>query len=268
MSLRILFYIAISFFTFSANGQLHRKELSTDTGVVVLHYFKDGKSISTKEWIDVDDRWGMAWAYSAEGKEIYQREIRRIAGHASVHFSYHANGGVAKAEYSSAPDAGIQWHRDYTGFDENGNQTSYSEDGHDNYDLYPRPNYTIQPYLETIKPTVPEKNPEECQVMFSNRALVVNQTKFACRLRVKVKHPSPLFKDGEYTLAPGDTVQIGTYSFGEIFQAPDAACELDFERITLKKKGKRFKAVTRTEEVGLNSNERQYFVEVGGWKRR
>jgi hypothetical protein len=272
MTIRILLMIAFCWIVFSTEAQLNRKEIKTDSGLVVLHYFKGGKQISTKEWIDRDDRLGKAWAYNSEGKQIYQRETRRFAGHASVHFTYHTNGAVAIAEYSTAPDAGIQWHRDKTSFDESGNQTGFEEQGHDNYDLYPGPRTTVFP--EQIVTPQPEQktepNPAECQRLFSNKAYVVNQTKYATRVQVKVKKLSPMFKDGLYTLAPGDTLYVGTYTYGEIFKSPESECELIFERITLKKnkkKKKSFVAVTSTTEQKMGETEMGYYVSVDGWKK-
>ena len=85
-------------------------------------------------------RYGVSYALDAKGKEILRLQTRRFAGHATVHFSYHANGSVALAEYSNAPDAGIQWYRARYRFDESGNQTGFEEQGrHDNYGPLPRP---------------------------------------------------------------------------------------------------------------------------------
>ncbi|HRF80598.1 MAG TPA: hypothetical protein PL070_10980, partial [Flavobacteriales bacterium] len=111
-------------------GQHGRKEVRTDSGLVVLHHFKTGE-VSTREWRDKDDRFGLTTAYDRTGKEIFRFGTRRIGGHASVHFSYHANGAISKAEASDAPDAGIQWFRSTTTFDDQGNQTGYWKEGHE-----------------------------------------------------------------------------------------------------------------------------------------
>jgi hypothetical protein len=144
--------------------------------------------------------------------------------------------------------------------------------GHDNYDLYPGPRTTVFP--EQIVSPHPEQktepNPAECQKLYSNKAFVVNQTKYATRVQVKVKKSSPMFKDAIYTLAPGDTIHIGTYTFGEIFKSPESECELTFERVTLKKnktKKKSFVAVTSTTEQKVGETEKEYYISVYRWKK-
>lgn len=65
--------------------------------------------------------------YNNRGKEIIHYDLRRFAGHASVYLEYYGNGQISKAEYSSAPDGGIQfWHKIHY-FDEQGNPTSFMD---------------------------------------------------------------------------------------------------------------------------------------------
>ena len=43
--------------------------VKTDTGTVVLHRFTTGQ-LSSKAWMDADNRWGHSWAYDRTGKVI------------------------------------------------------------------------------------------------------------------------------------------------------------------------------------------------------
>jgi len=133
-------------------------------------YFKNGKK-ATSQCYDADDRWGQARAYNDKGAVIYEKELRKIAGHSSVQFSFYENGAVKKAEYSSAPDAGIQWYRTYTYFAPDGTITS---EIHNNYDDGPgttapfkRQEY-VNPPTRTLSPTPPKPTPTniECAVRY------------------------------------------------------------------------------------------------------
>ncbi|MEO8587756.1 MAG: hypothetical protein ABI432_00150 [Flavobacteriales bacterium] len=199
------------------HAQGRERTLKTDSGTVVLHYFTDGK-VSTREWMDTDDRWGRSWAYDHTGKELINYQTRRIGGHASVNFSYHPNGAISKAEISDAPDGGIQWYRSTTTFDEHGIQTGFTEQGHDNYGPIPGPGVRV-----TQQPGVTEPYRQEVvreQHMFVNEVFVVNSTKWACVVTATTKQPSPALTGGTYTLQPGDTLRIGAFSMGEVFEDP------------------------------------------------
>ena len=77
-------------------------------------------------WED-NGREGTMTCYNAAGKQILFHYLRHFAGHASVYLDYYTNGQVKKAEYSSAPDGGIQfWHIIYY-FDEAGKETSRTD---------------------------------------------------------------------------------------------------------------------------------------------
>jgi hypothetical protein len=141
--------------------------------IIHHHKFPNGKTSTI--CVIKDDRDGYAKAFNFKGEEIYMRHIRRYAGHASVYFTHHPNGMVKKAEYSSHPDAGIQWYRSYTYFDENGNITSQIEDDWDMRVTVPkhiyydttrhvnpsRPNQPQVPdSLRRTDPLSPELNPQ------------------------------------------------------------------------------------------------------------
>jgi hypothetical protein len=187
-------------------GQHGRKELRTDSGLVVLHHFKTGE-LSTKEWRDKDDRFGLTTAYDRAGKEIFRYGTRRIGGHASVHFSYHANGAISMAEASDAPDAGIQWFRSTTTFDDQGNRTGYSEDTHE--DLL-RPSVIFTQPEQPLSPVVPQPPPTAvpCQRMFVNEVFVVNGSSWPVEITVEPKDPSPALVGSKFILPAGGSLRV------------------------------------------------------------
>ena len=247
--------LLLALFALPAMAQLGRKELRTDTGLVVLHYHATGE-VSTQEWMDADERFGLSTAYDRSGREIFRFGTRRIGGHARVDFSYHANGAVSKAESSDAPDAGIQWYRSTTTFDDQGNQTGFWEESHE--DLI-----RVRPILspEREDPVV------HCQKLYTNEVFLVNATRQAGKAKVQVKRPSPALKDSEHTLAPGDTVRLGTYSVGERFAAPDTELTVEVRRVLRNRKKPAALGVLRTDEVAVNAEHRRFYLVVRGWGR-
>lgn len=223
----ILAMLVLALLPLTSAAQGREKVLHTDSGRVVLHYFTSG-GVSTREWTDKDERWGRSWAYKRDGSVIVDRHTRRIAGHASVHFAYHANGAISKAEYSDAPDAGIQWYQSTTTFDDQGNRTGFSEQGHDGHGLLPRPDLlTEEPSVVVpTKPVVVEE-----QRLFVNEMLVVNSTKWPCVVHVKPTHASPALPEGDLKLLPGDTLRVGSYTMGEVFAEPEGHVMLTADRV-------------------------------------
>ena len=124
MNIRSLLLLATFTNLTALHGQGRVRIIETDSGRVVQHYFTTGQ-VSTREWTDKDGRFGRSRAFKRDGTIIVDHHTRRIAGHASVHFQYHPNGAVSKAEFSDAPDAGIQWYESITTFDDQGNRTGF-----------------------------------------------------------------------------------------------------------------------------------------------
>jgi hypothetical protein len=236
----------------------------TDTGLVVLHHFSTGQ-VSTTEWRDRDDRFGRSLAYDRAGRVIFSHGTRRIGGHASVHFSYHPNGGVSKAEVSDAPDAGIQWYRSTTTFDEAGNRTGFSEEGRDNYGPLHSPNRRLMQEEAPVVDNVPPKQDVvACQKMFVNEVFVVNSTIETAVIRCTPKHPSPALPVGEHLLGAGDTLRLGSYTIGEQFIGPEEQLELRvMEAMYLNQMPR--EAMIRTHHADLSKEHRAYTVEITGW---
>ncbi|MBK8497616.1 MAG: hypothetical protein IPL52_02065 [Flavobacteriales bacterium] len=258
--MRPIFLLILTVLSIAACAQGRERTFKTDTGIVVLHYFTNGK-VSTKAWMDKDDRWGRSWAYKPDGAVLVEHQTRRIAGHAGVHFTYHPNGAVSKAEYSEAPDAGIQWYRSTTTFDDQGNKTGFTEQGHDNHGIIPGPGVRV-----TQKPEVTEPYKQEVvreQRMFVTEVFVVNASKYTCRMDVIPKHPSPAMQNSNHTMAPGDTVRVGMYSTGEIYEEAAKHLTLSAKRWSRKSKKQVAYKILREEIAAVQPEARKYYLLIG-----
>ncbi len=260
----LLTALLLSVLGLHAQGRV--RTIETDSGRVVLHYLTTGQ-VSTEEWTDKEGRFGRSRAFKRDGTVIVDHHTRRIAGHASVHFEYHPNGAVSKAEFSDAPDAGIQWYRSTTTFDDQGNRTGFSEQGHDDLQLIPNPGTTFTRPAEPFSPTEePAREPEVaiCQKLFVNEVFVVNSTRETAVIRCTPKHPSPALPAGEHLLAGGDTLRIGSYSVGERFIGPEEQLELQVMEVMWQDRAPR-EAVMRTHYTDPSKEHRAYTVEITGW---
>lgn len=227
--------------------------MKTDTGTVVLHWFTTGQ-LSSKAWMDVDNRWGHSWAYDRSGKVIFDRQTRRIGGHASVDFRYHPNGAVSRADYSTMPDGGIQWYKSTTTFDTAGVQTGFSEQGWDNEGpLHPG---IVKPERTVPKPAIPTKTVME-QHLFTNEYFVVARKN--CRVQLRPKQPSPAAKNMDATLLRGDTLRGGTYSMGERFDPPLGQVDVK----ATNRRGKPKYKVLRTDSVQVGPEHRRWYLVIG-----
>ncbi|MBP9080548.1 MAG: hypothetical protein KBF80_09885 [Flavobacteriales bacterium] len=234
-------------------AQGRESTMKTDTGTVVLHWFTTGQ-LSSKAWMDANDRWGHTWAYDRSGQVIFHRQTRKIAGHASVSFRYHPNGAVSRAEVSDAPDGGIQWYKSTTSFDPDGKQTGFSEEGWDNEGpIHPG---IVKPQRPVIKPGTVYGAVRE-QRLSTNEYFVVARKN--CRVQLRPKQTSPGAKDIDATLLKGDTLRGGTYSLGERFDPP-----LEQVAVTAtNRRGKPKYKVLRVDSVQVSAEQRRWYLIVG-----
>lgn len=258
--MRPFFLLLLAALSTVAYTQGRERTFKSDTGTVVVHYFTNGR-VSTKVWVDKDDRWGRSWAYDATGKEIFSYQTRRIAGHASAHFSYHPNGAVSKIEVSDAPDAGIQWYRSTTTYDEQGNRTGFTEQGHDNYGIIPGPGVRVTEKPEMTEPYKQEVVEE--QRMFVTEVFVVNASKYTCRMDAVAKHPSPAMQNSNHTMAPGDTVRVGMYTTGEIYEEATKHLTLSAKRWSKKLRKQVAYKILREEVTAVQPEARKYYLFIG-----
>lgn len=165
------------------------------------HYYKTGQ-LSTIVSYDKDNRWGKAIAYNKAGKQIYEWELRRIAGHASVHFSYNSEGGVEKAEWSSAPDGGIQWYHTTTYFNPDGTINHEVKDNWD--DRVTVPNELKQTYV--VLP--PEPKPIRITINYTTEYWFINRTPHRIKITATAKDSTG--KQQTYRLSFNDSLKGGT----------------------------------------------------------
>jgi len=124
----ILTFLILAFI-FDASAQLRMKTVEKMGGTFTYCYHSNGK-ISTTEFRPYGDGYaaqGNSYAYDNTGKIIYECTTSRSGMLSGVNFTYYESGAVKVAEYSSHPDAGIQWYNKTTYFDENGTITSEFE---------------------------------------------------------------------------------------------------------------------------------------------
>jgi hypothetical protein len=178
--------------------------------------FKNGK-ISTVKLSN--QREGVAKAFNLKGETIYESGTRRFAGHASVDFKHYPSGAVKQANYSSAPDGGIQWYKTETFFDENGKITHVNDLS---YDKMMKPSYIIEPVYnptmeQNLKKQAEQKNETaKCANIHQNKIIIINHTNKILEI---VKQ-----KDNEkIKLKAGEKIELFNYISAEITQKPQAA---------------------------------------------
>lgn len=171
------------------------------------HYFGNRK-VSTSICY-TDGRFGKASAYNRQGKLIYERHIRKVAGHATVHFSYYASGAVSKAEWSDAPDGGIQWYRSTTLFSESGEITSETEDNWDNRPTLFSPGKLREQPAETAR----------CAPIWKSEFWFVNAGSHP--IYVHADRLGAINETYTIRIAPGDTAKGGFMIQAGFFDQPD-----------------------------------------------
>ncbi len=174
----LLHIVFIPFFISPASGQLNCKTVEKVDSTVTTCRHQNGQ-VSTIQMWDHNERWGFIKAFNSLGSELFSYSLRRFAGHASISLSYHPNGQVKKAEYSSAPDAGIQFYRYIHEYNDVGEQTRYTDLS---YPMTP-PSYiihTLKPENEqqpTVEHVVPTQEVMKCAVPYITVFRIANETK-------------------------------------------------------------------------------------------
>lgn len=178
----------------------------------VYAYFKKTKQVSTSICIDADGREGTALAFDRKGKVIYRGHERRFAGSEGTWFSYYPDGAVRKAEYHSAPDAGIQWYRSVTEFSPEGAVTNFWKDSHDE-------RVTIFRQDETSTVVLPPKTQTvACAPLWLSEAWFINGSRYA--VRVTGDYTGSIADPKQVLLTPGDTVRGGAFVGAGMFANP------------------------------------------------
>lgn len=221
-------------------------------------YYKNSKKMASEHCYDADERWGVARAYDQQGNVIYEKNLRKIAGHSSVSFDYYPNGAVRRAEWSDAPDAGIQWYRSITTFDERGKVINESKTGWDE-----RPSTYLKREQETVttpQPTIPKQETVTCAVLYKNEMWVNNTTPYNVTITTTRKGQPT---ETQQTLVPSKTSkQVGTLILAQQHDEPSKYYEL---KASTNNKKVRIKVLAAEKEpLSVNTETTRYYYEL--WK--
>ncbi|MGD1843622.1 MAG: hypothetical protein ACFB0B_22425 [Thermonemataceae bacterium] len=118
---------SIIFWLFVSVGQI----LAQVKSCTYTYFTNNKRKVATAVCIDKLTNAGEAVAYDLEGKRIGSWSIVGGGLYARVRFTFHANGMVKKAHYSSQPDGGIQWYNSTHTYDDQGKLIGFREDSHD-----------------------------------------------------------------------------------------------------------------------------------------
>lgn len=214
----------------------------------VYTYFVGSKKVATSICFDGDKRWGEAKAFNQEGEEIYRRQLRKIAGHASVDFKYYATGMIKEAYFSDAPDAGIQWYRETVFFDEKGNQTDIQKQSHE--DILSPHVFMEPPSKKTpITPLAIKTDtaaPNQCAVVYSNEIWIHNKTNYTLRVEAAPKKSAANYTSIEIKKGKSERLTVFGNAYSE--QDPEDYFIIQATSIIKLKSGKTIK---RKREINL-----------------
>lgn len=231
-----------------------------------ISYFKNSKKISTKICLDESKYKGKAFAYDIKGNIIGEWSVSRMHQLSSVFFSYHPNGAVSKAEYSSHPDAGIQWYRSFTYYDDQGNKTGFSEDSHD------RQTILIEPYKKEVPvQIIPETNPPvPKQEVVQEAPIYISEFWIDNRSRKDVyvvcfyQNQKPGRGVDTLQLLPkGERIKLGEHIMAGIFENPLPYFQIRFYDLKKKKNNKvRIGKSFLTEENSKDKTRKRYYFDL------
>lgn len=233
---------------FSGIQDIAAQELKkNDTTVLHKVKYPNGK-LSAYSWMLKSTGNGRATCWDPQGKVMFDSEISRNHGHHSVQFDHHPNKVVSRVEESSAPDAGIQWYRTTYYFDEKGIKTGENRQSHDDQ-LHIRLN---------DPPVVPEKETQQCAVLYNNETWFINQTEFTLIVSYTARNETKTD-----TIASGDTLKMGDMVQAQFFEDPSKTAI--FQAIPLKKNKRSEKwkfSFQKSGESHQNNNCRRYYFTI------
>lgn len=228
------------------------------------HYFTSGE-LSTLIVYE-DSQKGKAKAFDKSGEVIYEKRVRKYAGHASVHFTHYKSGAVKTAQYSSAPDGGIQWYKSTTEFAEDGTVTNETEQ--QNELIYNPPHYPIHKSIRPTLPDLPEQpvkpkpqpqpqpQPQKketpqrkreivtCASIHQNQIYLVNHTPHTLLFTFKDRGENSVFH-----LEPDTRQKAVSYISADITQPPKSQLSYTFKINNKSKKSRRKAQIKLVQEV-------------------
>lgn len=219
--------------------------------------FKNGK-VATSTCYDEDRYRGNSIAYNLKGEKIGEWSLSRMHQLSSVHFSFHANGGVYKAEYSSHPDAGIQWYRNVTTYNEQGVKVDFWEQSHDD-------RITMDPtFIEyKVEPINPPSKSETiaCAIPYISELWIDNRLS----QNIKVIWASKIHKEqkGSITILKGKKAKVAEWLMAQMFDNPLPHFDINVVSTSGKKiKGSILSNQPVIDERRLKDNRKGYIYEI------
>lgn len=213
-------------------GTFAQKDLHCD-----YTYLSKG-GISTEKCFDKNTFEGQCTAYDTEGVVIGKWPLSRTGLMSSVDFTFHDNGMVHKAHYSSHPDGGIQWYKSTTTYDQTGKKIDFVEQSHnDHLKIFGPTDPTLYQQKEkrdTQK--IVEQEVMECAEIYVSELWLDNRTGKELIVQVIQKSTGDTLK---VDLGKGDRKKVGEMIAAETYQDPLS----QFEITILKKSGKIFKGI-------------------------
>lgn len=217
-------------------------------------FFKSGQ-VSTEKCFDKENRFGKAYAYTKSGKLIYEKGLRKIAGHESVYFTFYPGGAVKKAEWSSAPDAGIQWYNSTDEFSEDGTLINHTEN---NYDDYLR---VTTPFTPKEKDTVVTLKEKKADTLISTKKKVevwfLNHTYYPVIIHASGKNNLSIAEQKVY---PGDSTRLLQYDFTTKNFQPEK--KYNFQIHSANKANEESPFIRKTQYKILSNQNRAFFYTI------
>jgi hypothetical protein len=218
-------------------------------------YFERTKIVSTSICWNESNTWGETVAYKKDGTQIYRKQLRKVGGHASVRYEYHANGAVKKIEFSDAPDGGIQWSREKISFDEQGNMTDNDIESNEQLTHITRPSFIAPEKKQSTPIITPKEN--QGKPYFANYIIVKNYTNTTVTVVALPENDNE--KPTTTLFLPNETKQLLYYGNGnDVLDPFDRYAFLVSKKI--KSKGKKPRIKFDRKEVTANAANYYYTI--------
>ncbi len=180
-------------------------------------FFESGY-VSTMRCMNSDGYSYTTSAYNEEGQVIDTWQESRMHVLSSVIFTFHPNGGIAKAVYSSHPDGGIQWYRSTSEYNQQGVRVDFTEEssgdnGYEHQTIVPHPK------LNQDKSVNAPSEEMQCAVIYTSELWMDNQS--GRNVYLKVRSLSISNDQSQWILLKkGEAKKVGEQIQAQFFESP------------------------------------------------
>ncbi len=221
------------------HAQLNCRTITIADGKTTTCRHANGQPSTIETW-DKDNRWGSIKGFDNKGNELFSYGLRRVGGHASANITYHSNGQVKVANFTSQPDGGIQYWHIVHEFNDRGEQTYFAD--HSMPDGRP----VLRIHREQVEPPVPPQpiNPVEevpqpiiCAIPYQSAFSIINHSKKPVTIKLTaVPNLWLSFSDKDrLVIRPKDTMEIYNVTLAEIHMDPQDVFRFEFIQSRRKK---------------------------------